>query len=94
MYRSVNDYVLIYTDKSPLLSRVQSINEEKIFIVISDLSVEENFLSKLQDINQVNGIYIHSSQQDDNDLFMSKYSKIVRISTEKFALFEQVSKTH
>ena len=89
VYRSINDYVLFYIDKSQLLSHVQSINEENVFIIISDLLIDENFLSQLQNMNQIKAISIHSSQHDNDDSLMSKYSKIVRISTEKISLFEQ-----
>lgn len=90
MYRSINDYVLFYTEKAQLISCVQSINEEKVFIIISDHLIDEKFLSQLQTMNQVNAIYIHSSHEDNDRLLMNKYSKIVRISTDKISLFEQV----
>ena len=57
LYRSITDYVLFYADKSQLLSYAQSIHEEKIFLIIFDPSFD---LSRLQNLNQIDSIYIYS----------------------------------
>ncbi|CAF1455542.1 unnamed protein product, partial [Didymodactylos carnosus] len=93
MYRTINDYILFYADKSQLLSYVQSINEEKIFIIIFDPSLDMNFLSQLQNLNQINSIFIYCLKQDNYEWLMNNYSKISGIYTDKTLLLEQVRTT-
>lgn len=88
-YSSINDYVLVYAAKSQLLTYVQSINEELIFIILCQSSLHEEFLSKLNGLNQVHSMFIYSEQNIDNQL-IKKYSKLIGTFTDQKLLFEQV----
>ncbi|CAF3670303.1 unnamed protein product [Rotaria sordida] len=89
-YRTINDYVLIYGVKSQLLTYVQSISEESIFIILCQSSSDEEFLSQLNDLNQIHSIFIYSVQQVVDDQLTSKYSKVIGTFTEQKVLLEQV----
>lgn len=90
MYRSINDYVLFYADQSHLLASVQSINEEKLIIIIFDSLFDSKFLSQLQNLNQIDSIFIYCLEQNNNSIIVNNYSKIVGIYRDKQVLFEQV----
>ncbi|CAF3146699.1 unnamed protein product [Rotaria sp. Silwood2] len=89
-YRTINDYVLVYGVKSQLLTYVQSISEEFIFIILCQYSSDEEFLSQLHHLNQIHSIFIYSTQQQVDDQLMNKYSKLIGTFTEQKVLFEQV----
>ncbi|CAF3799536.1 unnamed protein product [Rotaria sp. Silwood1] len=89
-YRTINDYVLVYGAKSQLLTYVQSISEEFIFIILCQYSSDEEFLSQLNGLNQIHSICIYSPQQDVDNQLMNKYSKLIGIFTEQNILFDQV----
>ncbi|CAF4627847.1 unnamed protein product [Rotaria sp. Silwood1] len=60
-YRTINDYVLVYGAKSQLLTYVQSISEEFIFIILCQYSSDEEFLS------QLNGVTFKLNSLDFDD---------------------------
>lgn len=90
MYRSLNDYVLIYSAKSQVLTYIKSITDESIFIIICETSLDKPFLSELNNLNQVHSIFMYSTQQQSNDQLKSQYSKLVGIFTEQEVVFQQV----
>ncbi|CAM4884716.1 unnamed protein product [Rotaria socialis] len=90
LYRNINDYVLFYAVKSQLLTYVQSISDESIFLILCQSFFDENFLSKLQNLNQVHFIFIYSPQLEIDDQLKNKYSKLINIFTEQTVLFEHV----
>ncbi|CAF2897873.1 unnamed protein product [Rotaria sp. Silwood2] len=90
-YRTINDYVLVYREKSQLLTYVRSISEEFIFIILCQYALDEEFLTQLNDLNQIHSIFIYSTKQEiDNYKLKNRYSKLLDIFTEQNMLFEQV----
>ena len=58
MLRELNDYVLLFSNESECLTRMESIKNETILLVISGSSASQNFLEKTHQIRHVDSIFI------------------------------------
>ena len=78
--RSINDYALIYTDANQCISYIQSIRNEKIFLIISGVWASV-ILPSIVDLKQLEVIYIFCGQPEQYSYLMESYSKIAGILT-------------
>ena len=78
--RSINDYALIYTDANQCISYIQSIRNEKIFLIISGVWASV-ILPSIVDLKQLEVIYIFCGQPEQYSYLMERYSKIAGILT-------------
>ncbi|CAM4796161.1 unnamed protein product [Rotaria magnacalcarata] len=75
MLQEVNHYVLKYDNIDECLSRIQSIKKEKIIFVTTGKNLI-NVFSRIENIRQIDGIFIFSTKTNKYDQFNEKITGI------------------
>jgi tetratricopeptide (TPR) repeat protein len=76
--REINDYVIFYTELDQCLMRIQSIQNEKIFLITSDVRANE-LLPSMMNLDQVDSIFIFSMNKCEKKHSLNEYVEIVDI---------------
>jgi tetratricopeptide (TPR) repeat protein len=76
--RRINDYVKFYTDLGQCVSCIQSINQEKIFLITSG-SKASQLLPSVSSYPQVDSIFIFCLKKEKWKYLMNEYPKIIGI---------------
>jgi IS1 family transposase len=73
--RSINDYVLVYTNVQECISYIKSVRKEKIFLIASGTSTPF-LLSLIIDLKQLELVFIFCDRRQEYLYLMEKYSKV------------------
>lgn len=76
--RQINDYVLVYTNTNQCISYIQSIRNEKIFLVISGIWASV-VLPMIIELKSLEVVYIFCGKRDKYLHLMETYSKIAGV---------------
>ncbi len=76
--RTINDYALVYTDLEECIAYIESVINEKIFLVTSG-TWALLILSSVVDLKQLEAIYIFCTKREQHLYLMEKYPKILGI---------------
>ncbi|UJR12217.1 hypothetical protein I4U23_016394 [Adineta vaga] len=85
--REINDYVLYYNKIDQCLLRIQSIQNEKIILILSDKEISKLILS-IDKCFQINSILIYYFEQNQSKSFSNELSKIIGVH-DNFDLLRQ-----
>jgi hypothetical protein len=89
--RTMNDYVLVYTDLEECISYIESVRNEKIFLIISG-TWAPFVLSSIIDLKQLEVVYIFCTNREQHLYLMEKYSKILGIFVDQKELNSSIHK--
>jgi tetratricopeptide (TPR) repeat protein len=76
--REITDYVLLYTELEPCLTYIRSINNERIFLIVSGNYAEE-CLNEIHDLSQVDSIFIFCMNLLKYKNRLSNYERFTKI---------------
>ncbi|CAF4094153.1 unnamed protein product, partial [Rotaria sordida] len=76
--RSINDFIIFYTDLKQCVTFIQSIKKEKIFLITSG-SKAPQFLPLISDLSQVDSVFIFCMNKDKYQHLITEYPKIIGI---------------
>ncbi len=76
--RAINDYVLVYTNLDECISYIESVRNEKIFLVISG-TWAPCILPSIIDLKQLEIVYIFCVKREQHLYLMEKYAKIAGV---------------
>jgi hypothetical protein len=76
--RAINDYALVYTDLEECIAYIESVRNEKIFLVTLG-TWASLILSSVVDLKQLEAIYIFCTKREQHLYLMEKYPKILGI---------------
>ncbi|CAF3664478.1 unnamed protein product [Adineta steineri] len=79
--RSINDFVIFQTDLDKCVAYIQSIANEKIFLITSGSKASE-ILPQIADLSQIDSIFIFCIQKDKYIDLINIYPKIIGIYVE------------
>lgn len=89
LLRDINDYVLFFSKPEPCLDYIQSVGQEKIFIIMSGYYANEH-LSKIHDLQQIDTVFIFCVYRAKYLPLKQKYSKIADVFTEQKDLMDSL----
>jgi tetratricopeptide (TPR) repeat protein len=92
MLRELNPAALFYTDSVQCINAIESIENEQILFIVSDLTARP-ILPKIQHIRSIIAIFIVCTDRPDDISFMNEYHKIVGIFTDQNNLLESIRQT-
>ncbi|CAF3622495.1 unnamed protein product [Adineta steineri] len=84
--REINDYVLFYTELNQCRTRIQSIHNEKIFLIISDTQASK-LLPSIMNLPQIDSIFIFCTDKTEDKNFTNEYVKIVGVYEDLDSLY-------
>ncbi|CAF0824070.1 unnamed protein product [Adineta steineri] len=84
--REINDYVLFYTELNQCRTRIQSIHNEKIFLIISDTQASK-LLPSIMNLPQIDSIFIFRTDKTEDKNFTNEYVKIVGVYEDLDSLY-------
>ncbi|CAF1324699.1 unnamed protein product [Rotaria sp. Silwood1] len=76
--RSINDFVIFFTEREECISFIQSIDKEKIFLIVSGSKASE-ILPRISSNQNIDSIFIFCKKRDRYENLMNEYRKIVGI---------------
>ncbi|CAF1320996.1 unnamed protein product [Rotaria sordida] len=76
--RLINDYVIFFTDLEQCIRYIESIDKEKILLIISGSKASE-ILPRICSYHQIDSIFIFSIEKDQYEYLLNEYSKIIGI---------------
>lgn len=89
--RTINDYILVYTNFEECISYIKSVKNENIFLVISG-TWAPFVLSSIIDLKQLEIVYIFCNNREQHLYLMDKYSKISGIFIDQKELASSIRK--
>ncbi|CAF4380153.1 unnamed protein product, partial [Didymodactylos carnosus] len=89
MLREINDFVLFFNEKDKCLEYIQSIMNEKIFLVISG-SCAVDFLPIVHNFRQIDSIFIFCMKREKYEILLTKYTKIIDIFIQQETLANSI----
>ena len=75
----ISDNFIFHTELESCITFIQSIKQEKIFLIISSSSVVSQFLSHISTLQQINSVFIFCSRKDQYEHLSFENSKIIGI---------------
>jgi hypothetical protein len=76
--RAINDYVIVYTNMEQCIAYIESVRNEKVFLVTSG-TWASLILPSVIDLKQVEGIYIFCTKREQHLYLIEKYPKILGV---------------
>ncbi|UJR33433.1 hypothetical protein I4U23_020878 [Adineta vaga] len=83
--RRINDYVIFHTEISECVAYIQSISEEKIFLITSGAHASE-LLIRVHELSQIDSIFIFCIKKTKYKDLLNKYSKVIDIFVDRKSL--------
>ncbi|CAF4371720.1 unnamed protein product, partial [Rotaria sordida] len=74
----INDYVIFASDHEQCITFIESIHQEKIFLITSRLKALQ-ILPRVSSLRQIDSIFIFSMEKNQDDYLLNNYSKIIGI---------------
>ncbi|CAF1437659.1 unnamed protein product [Rotaria sordida] len=74
----INDYVVFASDREQCITFIESIHQEKIFLITSR-SKALQILPRVSSLHQIDSIFIFSMEKNQDDYLLNNYSKIIGI---------------
>ena len=94
MFRQFNDYVLLYTNPQLCMNYIQSVVNEKIFLIVSN-NLAKNNLPHIHSLDTVHSIFIFSTNDTPCNIDLNQYSKIVTNFIDQNLLIKSIkTRTH
>ncbi|CAF3835767.1 unnamed protein product [Rotaria sp. Silwood1] len=87
--RLINDYIIISIDFEQCISFIQSIDNEKIFLIISALEASK-ILSQISNYHQIDSIFIFNKEKIRYDYLLYEYLNIIGIYTNFNDLYQSI----
>lgn len=87
--RVINDYVKIFTSRDQCVNFIKTINNEKVFLIISGLKASQ-ILPHISDFHQVDSIFIYCMKEKTYDHLLNEYSKILSVYTNLDELYKSI----
>lgn len=89
--RAINDYVLVYTNLEECISYIESVRNEKIFLVISG-TWALCLLTPIIDLKQLEVVFIFCTNREQHLCLMEKYPKISGVFIDQEELDSNIRK--
>ncbi|CAF4944081.1 unnamed protein product [Rotaria sp. Silwood1] len=85
----INDYVICHQQTDTCIQYIESIKNEKIFLVCSGSS-STDILSNVHKLQQIDTIFILCTRKENNDQLIQQYPKIIGIFTDIETLIKNI----
>jgi hypothetical protein len=89
LLKNLNSYVQFYTDPTRCMDYLKSVEEEKVFIIVSG-ALARTVLHQLQRLPAISSVFILSDSLQVDILLKSGYSKIIDVASDQAALLQSV----
>jgi tetratricopeptide (TPR) repeat protein len=90
--RNMNNYCQFYTNTQLCLDFMRTVNNEKIFLVVSGV-LAHSILPQIHSIRSVASVFIFCANCHDYLSLLDQYPKLVKIFTDENSLIESIPKT-
>ncbi|UJR12300.1 hypothetical protein I4U23_016477 [Adineta vaga] len=89
LLKNFNCYVQFYTDSTRCTDYLKSLEEEKVFIIVSD-ALARTVLHQLQRLPAISSVFIFSGSLENDISLKDEYSKIIDVTSNQAALLQSV----
>jgi hypothetical protein len=87
--RQINDCVILYSKQQQCVNYIQSVVNEKIFLITSGKEADA-IISKIEQLKQVDSIFIFCFKIEKYQHLLEQYKKIVGIYCKRFTLIDSI----